>query len=424
MKKCFLLMATICIPSVVLANDAPKLKVGGRMETMGGFVSTSKDFDRIHPADNTSEKVHNFAIVNDTKVDINADGVIHKYNLKYGGLIRLHVDSSRATNRESSVGDKTMVYLQHDKLGRVEAGNMPGAAALFEMDITFFNKGSWGVDGFWSQWVVDKTKRTNGLFSGALQDKETRGIEFIVSPNLPSNYSGNHYSDASKVSFFTKPIPQITLGVSYIDDLDSTGTVSGRAKRDGSSVDPDNSANPGTFKQIVSGGIVYEGKVSKDLGLKVSLVGEKGRTKLPGLKDLEAMEAGFMFTCKTMKFGGSYGDWFDSYTLVNAPAGSKHNAWYWTAGLGQDIGKFGYSLTYMESRKSGGLEVLSPFASLPAANVADFVDNKFTNFVVDVEYRLAQGFTPYIGVSSYKFKESTGAVDRGQVVMVGSRLLF
>lgn len=423
MKINYLLATALLLPTISFASEAPKLTVGGRMETMLGYVNAGSGYDQLNPSV-AGSKIHKFALVNDTKIDFKVDGYNKFHNLKYGGLIRLHADTSRATNKETSVGDKTMVYLQNDKIGRFEAGNMPGAGGLFEMEILFFNKGSWGVDGFWSQWITDKTKRTSGLLGGALSSLETRGIEFIVSPNLPSNYSGHHYSDAPKVSFFTKPLKQVTLGVSYIDDMDSTGTVSGRSTPSGGPVDTARSTTPKTFKEIVSGGVVLEDKITKDLQYKLALVGEAGRSKFAQLKDLRAMEVGAMFTYKQTRLGASYGDWFDSYTLRSPLSGSKHNANYWTLGFGQDIGKFGYSLTYMESTKSGGLEVLNPSNSIPAALVTDFKDNKFNNFVVDVDYELAKGILPYIAVSNYSFKESTGAKDQGHVVIFGTRLLF
>jgi len=424
--------ATICLASIAAnAAEAPKLSISGRMDTMAGYVKQNKKFRTTNPSSPT-EPLNRTAIVNDTKIDFNIDGK-SDLGFKYGGLIRLHADTSTATNSETSVADKTMMFLQHDKIGRFEAGNTPGAGGLFEMETTFFNRGSWGVDGFWSQWVSDKTMRTTGINSN-LSGLDTRGVEFIVSPNLLSNYSGNHYSDAPKVSLFTKPVPELTLGVSYIPDMDSTGTVKGRASKTGGPVfDTVRAKNPATFENIFSGGGTLDLKPAKDVKVKASLVGEIGKAKISAIRDLKAFETGFLICYQDrFKFGATYGSWGKSFTLKNPTAGAKQKASYWSVGAGYEQGKFGTSLTYMNSRKAGGLEPITQTSDVktligmgvPASSFSDTKTNKFNNLVLDVDYKLADGLLPYVGVSRFEFKESTGAVDKGYVIMGGTRLLF
>jgi hypothetical protein len=446
--KNFLLVSTlIAAPLLANAAEAPKVKLGGRMDTMAGYVKQENKYRTTNPSLAT-EPLHKGAIVNDTTLDINIDGVANQ-GLKYGGVIRLHADTSVATNKETGLGDKTWVYMQHDKIGRVEVGNMPGAGGLFEMDLTFFNRGTWGVDGFWSQWVTDRTFRTTNIANkpaldfntdtqklrGALRAFETRGLEFIVSPNLPSNYSGNHYSDAPKASFFTKPLTGLTLGISFIPDMDSTGTISGVAgKKTGPVFDTKRAANPPSFKDIFSGGAMYDINASKELKIRTSLVGEVGQAKSNLIRDLKAMEAGLMFVYKDkLKFGGSYGNWGKSLTLKNPVAGAKQKAEYWTLGVGYEYEKIGTSLTYMGSKKAGGIEAITTKSDLSQAlnggiitkaDFSDFKTNNLRNIVLDVDYKLAPGFLPYFGVSNFEFKESTGSKDKGFVFMGGTRLLF
>jgi predicted porin len=443
--KNFLLVSTL-IAAPILANaaEAPKVKLGGRMDTMAGYVNQEKKYRTTNPS-LPENKLHKGAIVNDTTLDINIDGKTTQ-GLKYGGLIRLHADTSTATNKETSLGDKTMVFMQHDKIGRLEVGNMPGAGGLFEMDLTFFNRGTWGVDGFWSQWVTDRTFRTTNIANKSilssqtdlrqkLRSFETRGVEFVASPNLPSNYSGNHYSDAPKASFFTKPITNLTLGISFIPDMDSTGTISGIAgKNTGPVFDAERASNPPSFKDIVSGGMMYDIDASKDVKIRTSLVGEVGRAKNLLIRDLSAMEAGLVFIYKEkLKFAGSYGNWGKSLTLKNPVAGAKQKAEYWTAGIGYEYEKIGTSLTYMGSKKAGGIEAITTQPALAAAfqggllnksEFSDFKTNDLRNIVLDVDYKLAPGFLPYVGISNFEFKESTGSKDKGFVFMGGTRLLF
>lgn len=442
MKKFIIASSLLALPILANAAEAPKVKLGGRMDTMAGYVQQKGIYRTTNPSV-PNNHLHKGAIVNDTTLDVNADGVATN-GMKYGGMIRLHADTSVATNKESTLGDKTMMYLQHDKIGRFEAGNTPGAGGLFEMQLTAFNHGTWGVDGFWSQWVSDRTYRTTNIanslgavpdVANALKGFETRGLEFIISPNLPSNYSGHYYSDAPKASFFTKPIPQLTLGISFIPDMDSAGTIAGLApKSSGPVFDSTRTSNPATFRDIISGGGVLEVDASKDVKVKASLVGEMGKAKLSVLRELRAMEAGLLFTYKgTMNFGGTYGNWGKSLTLKTPLAGTKQKADYWTLGACYEYEKFGTSLTYMQSRKAGGIEALTTNTGIkgvinatliPANSFSDFKTNKFSNIVLDVDYKLAPGFLPYVGISNFEFKESKGAKDKGFVFMGGTRLLF
>ncbi len=446
MKKLILATTLMVLPVLANAAEAPKVKLGGRMDTMAGYVKQKDIYLTTNPA-LPINRTHSGAIINDTTLDVNIDGISNQ-GFKYGGLIRLHADASDATNKETTFGDKTMFYIQHDKIGRFEAGNTPGAGGLFEMDLTFFNRGSWGVDGFWSQWVTDRTYRVTNLANkanfganddtkkvrDALRGFNTRGLEFVVSPNLPSNYSGHYYSDAPKASFFTKPISQLTLGVSYIPDMDSTGSISGQAPRSkGPVFDSTRTSNPATFREIISGGGILELDPSKELKIKTSLVGEVGSAKLSALNDLRAMEAGLLFVIKEkIRLGGTYGNWGKSLTLKNKIAGTKQKAEYWTLGAGYEYEKIGASLTYMQSEKAGGVEALKTNTGialvtptiLANSDLSDFRTNRLRNIVLDVDYKLAPGFLPYVGISSFEFKESTGGKDKGFVLMGGTRLLF
>lgn len=443
-----------------IAADAPVVSLHGRMDTQYTTVHEKK-FKNSNPSNpERGAALNTSAIVNDTKLDINIDGKIDN-NRTYGGFIRLHSDTSAATNDETSIGDKTMVYYQDNRIGRIEAGNMPGAAAMFEMDVSNFNHGAWGVDGFSSKHIQDRTIQTSqrlnkdlGGVSGAninavRQQKfgkfsvlETRGLEFITYANLPSNYSGNHYSDAPKINLFTKPLTGLTLGLAIIPDMDSTGTIKGQSTTNGGpTFDEKRSNNPATFKEIYSAGVMYDKKFNKDWSLKTVLAGETGRAKTAGIRDLRAYEAGFMAGYQNYKFGMTYGSWTKSLTLKQKNQGTKQGSGYWTAGFSQDINKFGYAITYLNSRKAGGIESLTQrtkdglnatgnaSAQFIASQMgkdffSDNAYNKFQNVALDVDYKLAPGFLPYATVSAFKFKEGGGTKSNGRVAIIGTRLMF
>jgi hypothetical protein len=420
----------LCLaPLSAVAQEPLKVTLGGRMDTQFGYGKESKYYRNTNPSflsnpyfetSPSSNTMHKSAIVSDTKLDIKADGK-YSADLAYGALIRLHADASDAANDEKTVGDKTMFYLQHAKIGRIEAGNYPGAGAAFESTVPFYDTGTWGVDGYWNRWVSSYTKK---IPLGGI-----KGLQFITNPNLPSNYSGWHYSDAPKVTFYTKPLPGLTVGVSYIPDLDSRGGINGVALRNAGPTDSGRSNTPATFKEIFSGGGTYKYAICQDLKVKFGLAGEVGKAKLAALRDLKAYEANFGIKYKQIKLTTSYGNGGKTWTLKNPLPGAKQKSEYWTLGLGQQIDKLGYAVTYMKSSKAGGTE--SAILKHPAGSylevkqtLSDFRSNKLDVVMLDVDYKVAPGFLPYTGVGAFRFKESQGSNDKGYVAMAGTRLTF
>jgi hypothetical protein len=455
MTKFGMAIAVALAAQIANAVEAPEVKITGRLDFQAGAVKQKAPFRNSSPAaPSTSNRISDRGFVNDTTLDFEIDGKLNP-DFTYGGFIRAHGDTSIATNQEIYFGDKAKIYVQHNKFGRIEAGNIPGAGGLFEMDTVNMMQGTFGVDGFWSQWVTDRSLSTSKIYQavfpgflpgvGGLSiaqvvpggEKDTRSLEFIVSPNIMSNYSGHYYSDAPKINFFTKPLPELTLGVSFIPDLDSAGTVANRAPKNDGPQD-DRKGNPATYRNIVSGGFMYENKklFSKDFGIKTGLAGEYGKSKVPYMNNLRSYEAGLMFIYKNMKLGSTYGSWMDSLTLKQKTPGGRHGSYYYTVGFAQNFEKLGYSVSTMESRRAGGIEILGhklmnsqladalPYAGVNAQSFADPKKNRFRNIVFDVDYKLAPGFLPYAGLSMFKFNESRGAVDSGYVLMGGVRLTF
>lgn len=427
------------------SGEPLKVKIGGRLDTMYGLVKESANYHNTNPSNPTKgNEISKHGLVNDTKLDINIDGKANN-GLKYGGLIRLNVDASPSTGGETSIGDKTIFYMQHDKIGRLEAGNMPGGHALFEMDTVNFNKGTWGVDGFAMKWVGDRTMKTSKVFNkplpipgvpnllaakGLTSVPQTASVEFIMSPNLLSNYSGLYYSDAPKVNLFTQPVKELTLALTYITNMDSHGSIAGMSSKTGGPNDIERANRPASFRDILGFGAMIEKKYSH-WDIKANVSGEIGRAKISDFRDLKAYEAGLKIGYKDMQVGGSFGSWGKSLTDKTPTKGAKQGSQYWTVGLGHQISKFGYSVTYMQSKKAGGVEIVgsqvlkSPIAGFYSkADFSDFSYNKFNNLVFDVDYKVAPGMLAYAGLSNFRFKESTGSSNKGYVLLVGTRLLF
>lgn len=466
MTRIFYTILLLFISKLATAIEVPKITIEGRIDTQAGFVkdkrknfgnsyqlNDSGNFEPILPITSIKRKSNMYGIVNDVNFDFKIDG---KYNadLTYGGFIRLHGDTSIATNHEIYIGDKAMIYLQHDKIGRFEAGNTPSAAGLFEIDTVNLGRGTYGIEGFWSQWVQDRSIRTSKVFNnpqmvfmdmslaqvlehaGFGGEKDTRSLEFIVSPNLLSNYSGHYYSDAPKFNFYTKPISQLTVGISFTPDMDSAGTVKNIAPRNAGPQD-DRRGNPATFRNIISGGFMYESKIYDKLSIKTGIAAEYGKAKLNYVTNLRSYEAGVALTYENIRLGGTYGSWLDSLSLKDKVDGARHGSQYYTIGINHQIEKFGYSIGFMQSKRAGGIEILGyqivndpnlssaiAHTNISKKSFADPKMNRFQNIAFDVDYKLVNGFLPYAGISFYNFKESYGAKDKGYVMLIGTRITF
>jgi hypothetical protein len=333
----------------------------------------------------------------------------------------------------TTFGNQGMIFVESDKIGRLEIGATPGAHSILEMDIDNFGVGTYGVGGFWSTWLNDKSDKFNNAYRAAsslIATASVQSVQFIESPYIGSNYSGNYYSDAPKVNFFTIPVKNMVVALSYIPDLDSHGSIAGMSNYNTvSSTDTRN--NPTTFRNIFGAGVSYEHPINKDTSLKVTAVGEAGTSKNSNLHDLRSGEIGAMLSYKNIKIAATAGNGFKTWTLKDNPTpGRKVVAKYLSLGISQSFDNFAYSVTHFRSRKAGGLEpvyqrILENVGAITSiASITDTAENKLQNTVFDVDYTIASGVKIYAGQSFFRFKESNGALDKGYVTMVGTRILF
>ncbi|MBS0236015.1 MAG: porin [Proteobacteria bacterium] len=443
MKTRRFILLSLVLPGIAYAGQvggAPKVTIEGRMDTTWGLRHQNAPYDRMYsftPGYTISPDLRDHAIVNDTKIDIKVNSP-EDCEIAYGGLIRLNADTSTATSGEDSIADKTMFFVQSNRFGRIEGGNYPGAGAMFEMDISTYAKAGYGVEGFWLKWMNDVALvvlpgPTPVLLSGL------SGFRYLASPNLPSNYSGLFYSDAPKLTYYTKPLDDLTIGVSYIPDLDSTGTVVGIAPLTGGPVDSQRFAlgyRP-TYRNIISGGAQYKKKLA-DWVFTMNVAGEIGSAKkyrnTDYIRDLRAYEVGGIVSYKTYSAGATYGNWGKTGTYRAQFPGTKQGASYWTLTASQQMEKLGYSLTYIHSRRAGGLEGVGSqltnnsapfFTPLQLPEFSDTSDNRMKALSFGAQYLVAPGLLPYTEVTGFRFSSAAETPsNHGYVWLTGIRMNF
>ncbi|MDF3048106.1 MAG: hypothetical protein K0R73_1224 [Candidatus Midichloriaceae bacterium] len=400
--KNILVVSSIILGAVsAFAAEPIKLTVGGTIDTQAGHVSEKKAFHKVDPSSATSQTRSNSGIVNDTKVKFELEGN-SSLGFKYGGLIKLNADTSRdATDNDDNVGNRTMVFIESAKLGRLEGGAYDSVSKKMLLSANSVGVADGGINGYMNQWInpknIDGTKYSE---------------KFIKWPELLTNC--DCISFANKVSYYTPKLAGFQVGVSYTPDSAVHGTVT-QLKSTVKQEDQN-------FKDIVDYGVTYENKY-QGAEFGIGLVGQFGKSKKLAVarKDLNAWELGAKIGYKGFKVVGSYSDWRKSATPVVKDSTKKYGASYWTLGAQFELDKLTTSVSYFNAKRA------NVFASgIPATTAShDRGFNKNQYLVMGASYKLAEGFLPYAEVSHFKTKlHSATTNNSGYIILGGTKLSF
>ncbi len=428
--------------------------LGGELDTQVGYRKQKHTYDTVQPGPGVVpipanvDKLHKFAIVNDTRIHVKAEG--HAHGFKYGGKIVLNSDTSdnkfgwnpyadgSEAGANNKVGFETKVWVRN-QWGHLEAGSTTGAYQALRVNAANFARATGGIDGDSQYWWNPLLLNTGATGAGpSVWVPEA----FVINPNLPSNYVHGLDANAAKISYFTPSFYGFKLGVSYVPDSEQRGTVSKTQ-----SVFRNRALTPSLtgYKNVWEGGIRYKGQFDK-IGIRASLMGNAGDAKdyvstgatgRVSRDDLMAWEAGLALSYMGFTLAGSYADLDDSGTPKTLADGTtaltgKDDANFWNIGLSYEHHAFGASVNYMESRRAPTVVRNGNIGTLNAIRIADS-SNKFSNLSFGVDYKLAPGFMPYAEVSRFSMKEGrshAGAAtlprykNSGFVVLAGTKLHF
>ncbi|MCE2993378.1 MAG: porin [Alphaproteobacteria bacterium] len=419
------------VASVASAHDrAPTVKLGGSIDAQFGYQSQKSGFNN---AGSTTNQRSKYGLVNDTKVHVKADA--HKGGLKYGGKIVLNTDTSNAKNGESSVANKTMMFVE-SSLGRLEAGSYTGAYDGLRVGATRLSSATGGINGDWKYWV---SQDIDGSFSAATG----AGINALpYKPGLPTEFDRSYQQNASKLTYYTPTFRGLKAGVTWTPDTEQHGTVN---KLVGVSKDYTTAVGPSTnqakgYKNVFQGGLNYHHKFDK-ITWKFSALGEVGKAKKYDLSaigaglsakrhDLSAWELGASAHYMGFGVGGAYGDWGKSGLMKTRYVGASSSSItgakagkYWNIATNYEHGYYSASAGYMASETGGyGVDLTT---NTPAYSTKK---GKAEVFSFGVDYKLAPGLMPYAEVTHFSLKDrsQTPADGRntGTVFLAGSKLSF
>ncbi len=389
MKRILLGTTTLISAAALYANaalaDTPKITVGGFADFQVGIANDDAD------ANQRSQSMRSDTEVS-FKVDAKSDA-----GLGYGGEIWLEADTTDDADSQGDNASKTFVYLD-GIWGRLELGSNVGADATMKVDAAGIARATGGIDGDWSYFANNRGS-----------------VYYLATPDLPLNYGfvTGGYGDESqentnKVTYYTPRWSGFQLGVSYSANDAERGQTIVRSDARGT-VTPSAGSASTTFSRaenIFTGGVNWEGKYDQ-IGLAVGATGEIGDAETATYEDLQAWNAGGKVSYMGFSVAGSYGSWGESLRLSSINADETR---YWTAGGAFEHGPFGVSVTYLNSRLDNGSAA---------------ADDKFRNWSVGADYKLAPGLTPYVEASFYEADAPGTASDNdGSVVLVGTQLNF
>jgi predicted porin len=410
MKK-FLLPIFLILSSNAIAAEAPKVKLGGSIDTQIGYRKQKAPYDAIQNSASTAassrgQKLNSGAIVNDTRLNVNVDG--NHNGLKYGAVIKLFADTSASSSGNPNNGDKVWAYVE-TKYGRLEGANTKSAAHTMMISGKDVAKATGGYDGTTYYWYNDYV--INDL--NDLSKNARVGRYFLTSAGLPT--FGKNKSAANKLVYYTPKFNGWQLGVSYIIDPSLRGTLS--------ELHTDTRTSGIGFKDVVDASVRYDNKIN-DVTYGVSLGGEHGKAKNgsdnPNREDLKAWVAGAKAGYKGITIAGSYANWMNTGRPKDKLPGAKFGSQHWTAGVAYDYEKLGVSITYMESKEANSFI----YKAVAKAD-QDKSFNKYKIVSFGADYKVAAGMLTYAEVSKFKFHRDKSAINnRGAVILAGTKLNF
>lgn len=362
--------------------EAPKITVGGFADFQAGFISEDLDANR-----------RGRGFRNDTEINFNIDGKSDN-GLGYGAVIDLEADVTGDTDNQGLNSSRTYVYLEGG-WGRVEMGSNTGAEGTLKVDASNIARATGGIDG-------DFTYFVNRAFGSTVISPR-----FLITPDLPLAYGNGALGDEStdnvnKITYYSPRWSGFQFGASYAPDSVDRGQTVTQA---------DNSA--GQSEDNISVGLNYQGQWDQ-IGFAGAVTGSWGEAEnAPTIcgfvscttptEDLRAWNIGGKLSYLGWSFAASYGDLDDSLNTKNSEAD------YYTLGAAYEWGVFGASLTWLDSE----------------VEVPGLADNEFDNLSLGIDYKLAEGLTPYAEVSFFDF-DAPGTVNDndGTVFIVGTELAF
>jgi hypothetical protein len=388
---------------------------------LGAYASFESGFSNQNKLLKSEKKIsankEGFAFYNDAAFYASISNEIN--DIEYGGKIVL-VPTVKAKVIPAYNGSHVFVKGFY---GRVELGSpIPVAANMMISDggipIKYIKTSTAHLKQ--SKKLNSSFLTSDGCFIGDDLTADLDSAPYSSEPPRTINYYTPNFeiSDASKVQ----------IGVSYTPDTANTGIGSPSEKSDG--VNKRTIGKDGvdrfeidrSVKDAITTGIVFEQKLKEDIGLKLALTGEYGKStgkakkfiskedtepKEYKLGDLRSFNIGAELEVNDFTYNACYGSWGKSFTTTELHKAGR-DSYYYSVGAAYKYNATTTKLTYFASER---------------------FKNKANAIKLNITYLLAKGFKPYAEVSSYILKgkpefynELKSRTTKGTVFLLGVKL--
>ena len=436
-----------------------QIKVGGEIDAQMAKNNSYGSYQNPVLPDNSLNLGGN-DISGRVKALANLEVAVKTKNFRYGGLVGLQ--TGKIEDDYGNYARETFIFIENP-YGKIEMGSAYSSAARMRIDATNLARATGGIQGDWFRYISMPVYHSSdqSLVMGAAP-------VFILQPMLPNeagfttgaSNGNNIYNDtthtylspntvqprlgwgslSNKISYYSKRIAGVQLGISYSPNTGLTGVLvdqqSGYAKDYlGQYYHMNSTGVVGNVNNLITVGANYI-KQFGDFGLAASFTYEhgdyqgaaysRGGFNYSGIPDRNALNA-FMFGIKgvygPISLAYSYGNWLNSlmsnsfaYYNANGTETVKQ-AFFHTAGLGLSFGPINFSTTYMYSNYQGNtVQLVSVGSDIKLGGLA------------------GRGLVPYIEMTYYDLtpafgKTTTGVLAqaeelKGFVIIGGLKLIF
>lgn len=410
-KNIAIILAAAALPMTAVAEMT--VKINGSLDNQYGTVRQSKAFRY-----KTDKKLNNNAFVNNGKIQVKADAESES-GLKYGGMMELNANTSASKTGNSNILNKAMVYAESG-FGRLEAGTADGVGGAFK-DGAFdaLSAGTGGIEGDAVLWLNGTTA---SLPNASAQDTDAI---FILSPDLAVSHDAS--GSANKINYFTPKWNGLQLGLSYVPDSATKGTITTANKQAPDVFDDSTEALDGKdpkykpgYKNILDMGLKYDANC-RDVAIASYASVQFGQSKkykdstgVHARRPLHAWEIGSAATYRNFTLGASYGDWGLSGIYKSITNNYKRRSSFYTVGAGYSWNDLSASLTYLNSRAAAGRHGGISQNRYDQAQLLSF----------GVDYKLLPGVKTYVEATHFKLSQQAISFNKGNVVLTGVKLSF
>lgn len=327
----------------------------------------------------TQGRTYSISANNNNGIDFDSAASVHlsmRYDVSSDVVVGFQLGVAANNLSSSQAGldrlDRSYIWIENNKYGRVEYGSNTGAAVSMETSGTTLAVATGGANGSWYKYFNSSTLDRNG-------ETEVSGDSFLLAPGLvfpDDNFQALSTNErVRKLTYYAPKYDGVQFAISYMPDTRNYGSVPAMPNR---TVSGDRRPKNG-----VSAGITWEKTFAPYKELTVALIGEYGTLERSAEDKINkrkfynpsVFEIGFNYRYNSFVYGASYGQQWrsDIEKIPGVP-----NIYFMTAGVKYDI------------------------TSDLRASVSYFYSEKFHNIAnvigVGGEYSIYPGFLPYIDV--------------------------